>query len=74
MATLGLILFSVGVLLFLGAKVIYKRNEKEVTRYKNEKSNGDKEFLSLVNNGMNIVKTVGAVLIILGALFILTFK
>lgn len=73
MDIIGLIIMFVGAILFFGAKVIYLKNQKKVNNELNSKTD-DSEFLALVNNGAVVVRTIGAIMVITGGVFIIFIK
>lgn len=72
MYTLGMILMSVGAILFFGSKIIYKKYEKSIKT--NGQGTNDEDFLMLISNAMLAVKAIGAVLVIGGGIILIFVK
>lgn len=71
MDTLGIVILVVGGIIFLSGRLIYKKTERQVNELLTEGESSDAEFLGLLNNGMMIVKVIGVLLVIAGAIIIL---
>jgi uncharacterized membrane protein YidH (DUF202 family) len=71
MHTIGIVLVIVGAIIFYSGMIIYKKTEKRVNEFMQEEESSDAEFLGLLNNGMLIVKIIGAIVVAVGAAFIL---
>ena len=74
MKIIGIILLVVGAILFYGGKIIYNRKKKKAFDYNPGHSKDNEEFLALVNNGVIVVRIIGALLVVAGAIFILFFS
>lgn len=66
MQILGVVLFVVGAILFYGTKIVYRRNEKMV----NSGNGTDKDFLSLINHSMVVIRVIGGLMVIAGGVII----
>lgn len=71
MDTLGIVILIVGGIIYLSGRLIYKKTERQVNELLIEGESSDAEFLGLLNNGMMIVKVIGVLLVIAGAIIIL---
>ncbi|PKM52434.1 MAG: hypothetical protein CVV02_01390 [Firmicutes bacterium HGW-Firmicutes-7] len=72
MYIIGMILLVVGAILFFGARIVSRNNEKSINH--NSKGSEDNDFLILVNNAMLAVRTIGAVMVISGGIIIIFIK
>lgn len=62
MDIIGLIIVIVGGLLFYGSKIIYKNKEKKLN---------NKDEAALVDKSILLARTMGALLVVIGGIFIL---
>jgi hypothetical protein len=66
----GIIMVIIGTLLYVGSKLLVRKTEKRVLKYKEADSKSDEEFLSLLNNSVVVSRIMGAIFIAAGAIFI----
>ncbi|MCT4596805.1 MAG: hypothetical protein N4A50_02840 [Vallitalea sp.] len=71
MKIIGIILVVVGAIIFYGAKLMVKKNQKQLKYNPNKQDH--EEFLALLNNGSIVTQIIGGLLVIVGALLVILF-
>ncbi|NDL68199.1 hypothetical protein [Anaerotalea alkaliphila] len=71
MYILGLIVFVVGSILFLGSRWMFRKQEKQFLQGRYGERDGSQEFLDLLARGMLTIKIVGAAMVVAGVLAML---
>lgn len=69
MAILGIMMIVVGLILLAGARGVYRGGQKTAKSYE-DKPGDNEEFLKLLRGGMVVLRIIGALLVLVGALFL----
>lgn len=71
MTTLGIVLMTIGALLFYGSKIVFKYNERKSGK---DQISKDEQTVALINNATLAARVIGAVFVIVGVIIIIFIK